>query len=76
MRACDVDGNGVRPIRFGRLPTVLAGIIGSNIAVQLATVEAAESGRREADLPSSVRPATSLQSPQICWFGTKRRRVP
>ncbi len=46
--ACHVDGNGVRPLRFGRLPTVLAGIIGSNIAVQLATVEAAESGRREA----------------------------
>ena len=46
--ACHVDGNGVRPIHFGRLPIVLAGIVGSNIAVQLATIEAAESGRREA----------------------------
>ncbi|CAI8025383.1 Alpha-galactosidase [Geodia barretti] len=46
--ACHVDGTGLAPVAFGRLPTVLAGIIGSNIAVQLATVEAAESRRREA----------------------------
>jgi alpha-galactosidase/6-phospho-beta-glucosidase family protein len=46
--ACQVDGNGVRPIHFGRLPTVLAGIVSSNVAVQLATVEAAETRQREA----------------------------
>lgn len=46
--ACHVDGGGVAPVAFGRLPTVLAGIVGSNVAVQLAAVEAAESRRREA----------------------------
>ena len=46
--ACHVDGAGLAPVKFGRLPTVLAGIVGSNVAVQLAAVEAAESRRREA----------------------------
>ena len=46
--ACHVDGSGLSPVAFGRLPTVLSGIISSNIAVQLATVEAAETRQREA----------------------------
>lgn len=46
--ACHVDGTGLAPVAFGRLPTVLAGIVGSNIAVQLSAVEASESRRREA----------------------------
>ena len=52
--ACHVDGSGVTPLVFGRLPTVLAGIISSNVAVQLATVEAAETRNRDAIYHSAM----------------------
>lgn len=45
---CLVDGNGVQPIRVGRLPVHLAALMQTNINVQALAVEAALSGRRDA----------------------------
>lgn len=45
--ACLVDRNGLQPTHFGKLPTVLAGIVATNVNMQLATIEAAVKGSRE-----------------------------
>lgn len=44
---CLVDGNGVQPVRIGRLPLHLAALMQANINVQALTVEAAVTGRRD-----------------------------
>jgi len=45
--ACAVDGNGVRPMRYGTLPAACAALNQTQIAVQRLTVEAAISGDRD-----------------------------
>ena len=45
--ACAVDGNGVRPMRYGTLPAACAALNQIQIAVQRLTVEAGLSGDRE-----------------------------
>ncbi|MCQ8239537.1 alpha-glucosidase/alpha-galactosidase [Acetobacteraceae bacterium KSS12] len=42
-----VDGNGLQPVRIGRLPPQLAALMQTNINVQGLAVEAALTGRRE-----------------------------
>jgi alpha-galactosidase len=44
---CMVDGNGVNPCRVGDLPEVCAAVNRTNVNVQLLTVEAALTGRRD-----------------------------
>ena len=44
---CVVDHNGIQPTRVGNLPVGLAALMQTNINVQLLTVEALASGRRE-----------------------------
>ena len=44
---CLVDGNGVTPIRVGRLPEQLAAMNMTNISPQLLTIKAAVTGKRE-----------------------------
>jgi alpha-galactosidase len=44
---CHVDRNGIQPIRVGRVPPQLAGIMRLSVNVQEMTVAAALSGRRE-----------------------------
>jgi len=44
---CHVDRNGVQPIRVGRLPPQLAGVIRQNVSVQELTVHAAMTRRRD-----------------------------
>ena len=44
---CLVDGNGLRPVRVGKLPLQLAALMQTNVNVQALTVEAALTGRRE-----------------------------
>ena len=44
---CLVDGNGVQPVRIGRLPPQLAALIQTNVGVQSLTVEAAITGDRQ-----------------------------
>lgn len=45
---CMVDGNGINPCHVGRLPVQLAAMNMTNINVQLMTIEAAVTRRREA----------------------------
>lgn len=45
--ACAVDGNGVRPMRYGTLPAACAALNQTQIAVQRLTVEAAITGERD-----------------------------
>jgi alpha-galactosidase len=45
--ACVVDGNGVRPRRYGALPPACAALNRTQIAVQALTVEAATTGDRD-----------------------------
>ena len=45
---CLVDGNGVQPIKVGKLPPQLAALIRTNVNVQEMIVEAALTGSREA----------------------------
>jgi alpha-galactosidase len=45
--ACAVDGNGLRPIRYGSLPPACAALNAVQIASQRLTVEAATSGDRD-----------------------------
>ncbi len=44
---CLVDGNGLHPVRVGRLPLQLAALMQTNVSVQALAVEAALTGRRE-----------------------------
>lgn len=44
---CAVDGRGIRPQPVGELPPQLAALIQTNVNVQMLTVEAALSGKRE-----------------------------
>lgn len=44
---CLVDANGVQPVRVGRIPMHLAGLIQTNVNVQALTVEAALTGKRD-----------------------------
>jgi len=44
---CLVNGAGIHPCRVGRLPVQLAAMNMTNINVQLLTIEAAETGKRE-----------------------------
>ncbi len=44
---CLVDGNGLHPVRVGRLPIQLAALMQTNVSVQALAVEAALTGRRE-----------------------------
>ncbi|AEE15500.1 alpha-glucosidase/alpha-galactosidase [Treponema brennaborense] len=44
---CLVDGNGITPCRLGRLPVQLAAMNMTNINVQLLTIEAARTKKRE-----------------------------
>lgn len=44
---CLVDGNGIQPISFGALPEQCAAINRTNINMQLLTIEAALTGKRE-----------------------------
>jgi alpha-galactosidase len=44
---CLVDGNGITPCHVGKLPTVLAAMNTTNINVQLLTIEAAVTKKRE-----------------------------
>lgn len=44
---CMIDGNGVNPCRIGRLPVQLAAMNMTNINVQLLTIEAAVTRKRE-----------------------------
>ncbi len=45
--SCMVDGRGINPCREGELPTALAALNQQNIAVQLLTIEAAVSKKKE-----------------------------
>lgn len=45
---CHVDRNGIQPVRMGKLPPQLAGIMRTNVNVQEMAVEAALTSRREA----------------------------
>lgn len=45
--SCMVDGNGINPCRFGRLPVHLAAMNQTNINMQLMTIEAAVTRKRE-----------------------------
>ncbi len=45
--ACAVDGNGVRPMRYGTLPAACAALNQTQVAVQRLTVEAAITGERD-----------------------------
>ncbi|MBL8595913.1 MAG: alpha-glucosidase/alpha-galactosidase [Devosia sp.] len=45
---CHVDRNGIQPVRMGKLPPQLAGIMRTNVNVQEMAVEAALTGKREA----------------------------
>jgi alpha-galactosidase len=45
--ACTVDGNGIRPTRYGRLPAACAALNTTQIAVQRLAVEAAMTGDRD-----------------------------
>lgn len=44
---CLVDGNGIQPIRFGALPEQCAALNRTNINMQLLTIEAALTGKRQ-----------------------------
>ena len=44
---CLIDGNGVNPVRVGRLPVQCAAMNMTNINCQLLTIEAAVTGKRE-----------------------------
>lgn len=44
---CMIDGNGVNPCRVGRLPVQLAAMNMTNINVQLLTIEAAATKKKE-----------------------------
>ncbi len=57
--ACVADRNGVRPLRFGRLPAACAALNEVQIAVQRLVVEAAS----RATETSSTRPSRSIPSP-------------
>jgi alpha-galactosidase len=66
--ACAVDGNGVRPLRFGALPSACAALNQVQIAVQRLTVEAAMTGDRDlVHAAVALDPLTSalLTLPQI-----------
>ena len=45
--ACHVDHNGIQPIRYGKLPPQLVGIMRQSLNVQEMTVEAALTGKRD-----------------------------
>ena len=66
---CHVDRNGIQPIRIGRIPTQLAGVIRSNVTVQELTVEAALTGRRDAIYQAALLdPHTSAElAPDQIW---------
>ncbi|MGH2591603.1 MAG: alpha-galactosidase [Actinomycetota bacterium] len=66
--ACVVDGNGVRPTRYGRLPAACAALNQVQITVQRLAVEAARSGDRDlVHAAVALDPLTSalLTLPQI-----------
>lgn len=47
---CMIDGNGVNPCRVGRLPVQLAAMNMTNINVQLLTIEAAATKRKNTSI--------------------------
>ena len=66
--ACVADANGVRPIRYGRLPSACAALNEVQITVQRLAVEAARTGDRDLVHASvALDPLTSavLTLPQI-----------
>ncbi|HZD80316.1 MAG TPA: alpha-glucosidase/alpha-galactosidase [Actinomycetota bacterium] len=66
--ACAVDGNGIRPLRYGMLPPACAALNQLQIAVQGLTVEAAMTGDRDlAHAAVAIDPLTSavLALPRI-----------
>jgi len=44
---CLVDGNGIQPVKVGKLPVGLAAMMQTNVNVQALTVEALATGRRD-----------------------------
>jgi len=59
---CLVDGTGVRPCQVGPLPTHLAGLNMSNVAVQQLMVEAClEKSREKAYYATALDPLTAGQ---------------
>jgi alpha-galactosidase len=66
---CHVDHNGIQPIRVGRIPAQLAGVIRSNVAVQELTVQAALTKKRETIYQAALLdPHTSAElAPDQIW---------
>jgi alpha-galactosidase len=66
---CHVDRNGVQPIRVGRLPPQLAGVIRQNVSVQELTVHAAMTGKRDFIYQAALLdPHTAAElSPDEIW---------
>ena len=66
---CHVDRNGVQPIRVGRLPPQLAGMIRQNVSVQELTVQAAITGKRDYIYQAALLdPRTSAElAPDQIW---------
>ncbi len=66
---CHVDRNGVQPIRVGRLPPQLAGVIRQNVSVQELTVAAAITGKRDYIYQAALLdPHTSAElAPDQIW---------
>ena len=66
---CHVDHNGIQPIRIGRIPPQLAGVIRSNVTVQELTVQAALTGQREYIYQAALLdPHTSAElAPDQIW---------
>lgn len=66
---CHVDRNGVQPIRVGRVPPQLAGVIRSSVSVQELTVQAALTGKRDYIYQAALMdPHTAAElSPDEIW---------
>jgi len=66
---CHVDRNGVQPIKIGRIPAQLAGVIRANVSVQELTVLAAMTRKREYIYQAALMdPHTAAElSPDQIW---------
>ena len=66
---CLVDGSGIQPTYIGKLPAQLAALIQTNINVQLLTVEAALTRKRQTIYQAAMldpHTAAELDPGQIC----------
>ena len=66
---CLVDGSGIQPTNIGKLPAQLAALIQTNINVQLLTVEAALTRKRQTIYQAAMldpHTAAELDPSQVC----------